>query len=162
MPKSAEYEIGFAHYFQKIILLSKQVGARVQVCCHHKTQAAIEARLLQTKQSIDITYKQFDDIEDLLVLAREITSNDLIVVVSARKGTLSYKPYLEGMSARLNRHFNDNNVILIFPEQTEVGYVEAGLQPDDLTLAPIQEQLDNLNKLSKAVKRIFKGNKDSE
>jgi hypothetical protein len=159
MPKSAEYEIGFTHYLQKIILLTKQVGARLLVCCHHKTQLAIEARLLLTKQSIDITFRPFDDIEELLVLSREITNNDLIVVVSARKGTLSYKPYLEGMSARLNRHFNDNNVILIYPEQTEIAYVETGLQPEDLTLAPIQEQLHNLNKLSKAVKKIFKGNK---
>jgi hypothetical protein len=63
------------------------------------------------------------------------------------------------MSARLNKHFNDNNVILLYPEQTEIDYVEAGLQPEDLTLAPIQEQLANLNKLSKAVRRIFKGNK---
>jgi Kef-type K+ transport system membrane component KefB len=159
MPKNAEYEIGFSHYLQKIILLSKQVGARILICCHHKTQVVIEAKLLQSKQSVDIVFKQFDEIEELLILSREITSNDLIVVISARKGTISYQPYFEGMSARLNRHFNDNNVILIFPEQTEMDYLEAGLQPDDLTLAPIQEQLANLNKLSKAVRRIFKGNK---
>lgn len=162
MPKNAEYEIGFSHYLQKIILLSKQVGARLLICCHHKTQAVIEAKLLQSKQSVDVIFKQFDEIEELLILSREITGNDLIVVISARKGTISYKPYFEGMSARLNKHFHDNNVILLYPEQTEMDYVEAGLQPEDLTLAPIQEQLANLNKLSKAVRRIFKGNKDSE
>lgn len=156
MPPNAEYEMGFSHYLQKIILLTKQVGAKLMVCCHHKTQREIEAKLLQSKQSVDVVFKQFDEIEELLVLSREITNNDLIVVVSARKGTLSYRPYLEGMSARLNRHFNDNNVILIYPEQTEIDYMEAGLQPEDLTLAPIQEQLANLNKLGKAVKRIFK------
>jgi hypothetical protein len=159
MPKNAEYEIGFSHYLQKIFLLSKQVGARLLICCHHKTQAVIEAKLLYSKQSVDVVFKHFDEIEELLILSREITGNDLIVVIAARKGTISYRPYFEGMSARLGKHFSENNVILLFPEQTEIDHVEAGLQPEDLTLAPIQEQLANLNKLSKAVKRIFKGNK---
>lgn len=160
IPKNSEYEIGFSHYLQKIFLLSKQVGARILLCCHQKTQEAVEMLLQQSKQSVDITYKQFDNIEELLVLARDITINDLVVVITARKGTLSYRPYLDGMPSRLNRHFPDNNIVLIYPEQTEIDYIEAGLQPDDLTLAPIQEQLDNLNKLGKAVKRILKGKKD--
>ncbi|MVT11522.1 cation:proton antiporter [Chitinophaga tropicalis] len=157
MPKNAEYEVGFTHYLQKLFILSKQVGARILLCCHHKTQEVIEGLLQQSRQSVDIAYRQFDNIEELLVLARDITSNDLVVVVTARKGSLSYRPYLDGMPSRLSRHFTDHNVVLIYPEQTEIDYVEAGLQPEDLTLAPIQEQLDNLNKLGKVVKRILKG-----
>ncbi|HJT73600.1 MAG TPA: cation:proton antiporter [Chitinophaga sp.] len=157
MPKNAEYEVGFTHYLQKLFILSKQVGARILLCCHHKTQEVIESLLQQSRQSVDIAYRQFDNIEELLVLARDITSNDLVVVVTARKGSLSYRPYLDGMPSRLSRHFTDHNVVLIYPEQTEIDYVEAGLQPEDLTLAPIQEQLDNLNKLGRVVKRILKG-----
>jgi hypothetical protein len=159
MPKNAEYELGFLHYIQKIFLLSKQIGARLLLCCHTKTQAAIEAYLQQFKISVEITFKQFDNIEELLLLAKDITKNDLVMVVSARKGTLSYRPYLDGMPGRLSRHFPSNNIVLIYPEQTEMDYIEAGVQPEDLTLAPIQEQLANLNKLGKAVKRILKGKK---
>lgn len=159
MPKNAEYELGFLHYIQKIFLLSKQIGARLLLCCHNKTQAAIEAYLQQFKLNVEITFKQFDNIEELLLLAKDITKNDLVMVVSARKGTLSYRPYLDGMPGRLSRHFPSNNIVLIYPEQTEMDYIEAGVQPEDLTLAPIQEQLANLNKLGKAVKRILKGKK---
>ncbi|PWV45605.1 transporter (CPA2 family) [Chitinophaga sp. S165] len=159
MPKNAEYELGFLHYIQKIFLLSKQIGARLLLCCHIKTQAAIEAYLQQFKLNVEITYKQFDNIEELLLLAKDITKNDLVMVVAARKGTLSYRPYLDGMPGRLSRHFPAHNIVLIYPEQTEIDYIEAGVQPEDLTLAPIQEQLANLNKLGKAVKRILKGKK---
>ena len=31
------------------------------------------------------------------------------------------------------------------------------MQSEDLTLTPIQEQIDNLNKIGKAVKKIFSG-----
>jgi hypothetical protein len=157
MPKNAEYEMGWMHYLQKIFLLSKQVGARVVLCCHRKTQEAVEAYLQQFKISLDITYRQFDNIEELLVLEKELTTNDLLVVAAARKGTLSYRPYLDGLPGRLSRHFPDHNIVLIYPEQTEIDYLEPGVRPEDLTLAPIQEQLANLNKLGKAVKRILRG-----
>jgi Kef-type K+ transport system membrane component KefB len=157
MPANTEYEIGFDHYLQKVILLSKQIGARLMICCTQITQTAVENRLAQSKQSVDVSFRQLNLVEELLVLAKEITNNDLIVVISARKGTLSYRPYLDGIDTRLSKYFKENNVILIYPEQTEIDFVEAGLQPEDLTLAPIQEQLANLNKLGKAVKKIFKG-----
>jgi len=159
LPRNAEYEKGFLHYLQKMIILAKQIGARMLVCCHDKTKAAVDAFIQYTKISVEITFKHFGNIEDLLTLSREITRDDLLAVASARKGTLSHGTYLEHVPARLSRHFPDNNIILIFPEQIEMEFMEAGVQPEDLTLAPIQEQLANLNKLGKVVKRIFKGKK---
>jgi hypothetical protein len=159
MPKNAEYEIGFLHYIQKVFLLSKQIGARLLLYCYTKTQAAVEAYLQQFKLNIEITFKQFSNIEDLLKLEKDITKNDLLMVVAARKGTLSHHPYLDGMPGRLSKHFPSNSIVLIYPEQTEMDYIEAGVQPEDLTLAPIQEQLANLNKLGKAVRRILRGKK---
>ncbi|GAA0555474.1 cation:proton antiporter [Chitinophaga japonensis] len=159
LPRNTEYEKGFLHYLQKMIMLARQIGVRLVVYCQDKTKNAIEAYIQQTKTSVEIAFKYFGEIEDFLVLSREITPDDLLAVVSARKGTLSYSPYLEHIPAKLSRHFRENNVILVFPEQMEIDFLEAGVQPEDLTLAPIQEQLANLNKLGKAVKRIFKGGK---
>lgn len=160
LPPNTEYELGFLHYMQKMFLLAKQAGAKLLVFCNARTQSITEAFITQSKLSVEVTFKQFEAIEDFLILSREVTRDDLVVVVTARKGTLSYHAYLENIPAKVSRHFKDNNVILLYPEQTEIDYVEAGLQPDDLTLAPIQEQLANLNKLGKAFKRIFKGPKN--
>ncbi|MEZ2442462.1 cation:proton antiporter [Chitinophaga sp. RCC_12] len=156
MPPNAEYELGFLHYMQKMFMLAKQAGARLLVFCNEKTQTITAAFAEQTKMSVDLGFRQFDTIEDFLVLSREITRDDLVVVVTARKSTLSYHAYMDGIPAKLERHFKDNNVILLYPEQREFDSLEAGLQSEDLTLAPIQEQIANLNKLGKAVKRIFK------
>lgn len=156
MPPNAEYELGFLHYMQKMFMLAKQAGARLLVFCNEKTQTITTAFAEQTKMSVDLSFRQFDTIEDFLILSREITRDDLVVVVTARKSTLSYHAYMDGIPAKLERHFKDNNVILLYPEQREFDSLEAGLQAEDLTLAPIQEQIANLNKLGKAVKRIFK------
>ncbi|MRG47179.1 cation:proton antiporter [Chitinophaga sp. SYP-B3965] len=159
MPKNTEYEIGFAHYLQKIILLAKQAGAKMVVYAGRKTQAAVQRFIIAAKTSVDLTFRELENLEDFLVLARSISRDDLLVVVSARKGTLSYQPYLEGTPARLGRHFKDNNVLLVYPEQTATENSEPGIQDGDITLMPIQEQLVNFNRIRKAVRRIFKGNK---
>jgi Kef-type K+ transport system membrane component KefB len=162
LPKNTQFEIGFSHYLQKMILLAKQAGARLLVCCNEKTQEIVAAYVAQSKVSVELTFKTFENVEDFLVLSREITRNDLLVVVTARRSTLSHNPYLESIPAKLSRHFRENNVILLYPEQTAINFIESGLQPEDLTLAPIQEQLANLNKLGKAVKRIFKNPRNDQ
>ncbi|KAA2240979.1 cation:proton antiporter [Chitinophaga agrisoli] len=157
LPRNTEYEKGFLHYLQKMMILAKQIGARLTIYCQDKTRAAVEAFIQYIKISAEISFKPLGEMEDFLILSREVTRDDLLVVVSARKGTLSYNAYLEHIPAKLSRHFKDNNLILVYPEQIEMDFMEPGVQPEDLTLAPIQEQLANLNKLGKAVKRIFKG-----
>ncbi|SHK80497.1 transporter, CPA2 family [Chitinophaga jiangningensis] len=159
LPKNAEYEQGFLHYLQKMLMLGKQAGAKLVVFCANSTQTIIEGYIVQSKMSIDVQFRVYDGTEDFLAISREVSRNDLVAVVTARKGTLSYSAYMENIPGKIERHFRDNNVILLYPEQIAVDYVEAGIQPEDLTLAPIQEQLANLNKLGKAVKRIFKPKK---
>lgn len=158
LPRNTEYELGFGHYLQKMILLAKQAGAKLLMCCHDHTKVAIENFLQQTKTSVEISYKSLEDMNDFLVLSREVTRNDLLVVVAARKGTLSYSPGQDNIPGKLSRHFRDQNIILVYPEQTETDYIESGVQPDDLTLAPIQE----LNKLGRTVRRIFTGGRKDQ
>ena len=62
---------------------------------------------------------------------------------------------MDTIPGKLLKHFGDNNFILLYPEQTKVEFLESGVQSYDLSLSPIQEQIDNLNKLGKAVKKIF-------
>jgi Kef-type K+ transport system membrane component KefB len=152
---NAQYEIGFKHWVKKMGSLSKQAGARLLVCSSDETRKAFQTELKKAKSNIEAAYTHFENVEDFLVLSREITRDDLIVVVTARKGTLSYHSYMDTIPGKLLKHFGDNNFILLYPGQTEVEFLESGVQSEDLSLSPIQEQIDNLNKLGKAVKKIF-------
>ncbi len=143
------------YWVKKMSLLSKQAGARLLVCSTAETREAFKSELKKSKNSIEVTYTHFENVEDFLILSREISRDDLIVIINARKGTLSYHSYMDTIPAKLLKHFGDNNFILLYPEQTEVEFLESGVQSDDLSLSPIQEQIDNLNKLGKAVKKIF-------
>jgi hypothetical protein len=161
LPRNTEYEEGFLHYLQKIMILANQISTRLAIYCYDKTRSAVETFIQYTRIPLEIAFKplQPGEMEDFRTIAREVSPNDLLVVVSARKGTLSYSASQDNIPSRLGRLFRDMNVILIYPEQIEIEFREAGVQPDDLTLAPIQEQLANLHRLRRVFKRIFGGKK---
>jgi Kef-type K+ transport system membrane component KefB len=157
LTKNAEYELGFGHWIKTMVRLSKQVNAKILVCSTPETCKAFQLELKASRAQVEMAYRQFEDVEDFLILSREVKKDDLIVVVSARKNTLSYHSYMENIPGKLLRNFENNNFIVIYPAQNQAGADENGMQSQDLTLTPIQDQIDNLNKIGKAVKKIFKG-----
>ncbi len=122
-----------------------------------QTQTAFEKEIKSIKSLPDIRYRPFQGDPGIAELSKSISDDDMIIIVSARKGTISYNSHIENSTGRMIRQFADNNFILLYPEQAQVDYLENGMQTQDLKLSPIQEQIDNLNKLGKAVKKIFKG-----
>lgn len=157
LTRNAEYELGFSHWVKKIVKLSKQLNAKILVCSTPETCKAFQQVLKADRTHIEMAYRQFEEVEDFLILSREVKKDDVIVVVSARKNTLSYHSYMENIPTKLVRHFESNNFIVVYPEQKQSDIPESGMQSQDLTLTPIQDQIDNLNKIGKAVKKIFKG-----
>jgi hypothetical protein len=151
---NAEYELGFKHWLQKLVLLSKQITARLHVCCTKAGQEAVRSGLKESKSAVEVSFIDFD-MDYFQPQSKVIGEDDLVVIVNARKGTLSYDSFVDTIPAKLLRHFPRNNFILLYPEQTEVEFLESGVQTEDLALSPIQEQIDNINKLGKAVKKIF-------
>jgi hypothetical protein len=50
-------------------------------------------------------------------LASSIAEDHLFVVITARKGTVSYKSALERLPDELTRYFSGKNLIILFPDQ---------------------------------------------
>jgi hypothetical protein len=125
------------------------------VCSTAETKLAVQLEIKKMRSAVETTYKSFEDIEDFAAISKDIGSDDLIVVVTARKGTISYQSYMDTIPDKLLKNFYRNNFIVLYPEQTRVESLESGLQSEDISMSPIQEQIDNLNKLGKAVKKIF-------
>jgi len=156
LTRNAEYEIGFGHWVKKLSRLARQVNSKILVCSTPETYTSFQQEIKNTRSFVDTSFRPFEEVEDFLVLSREIKKDDLIIMVNARKGTISYHSYMDSIPAKLIRHFEFNSFLVVYPEQKQSD-TESGMQSQDLALAPIQEQIDNLNKIGKAVKKIFKG-----
>jgi len=158
--RNAEYEIGFSHWMHKVLRLCKETGSKLVICSNLRTLAACQAFIKGTQLALDVSHYLLEEPEELLtVLNGNMQRNDLLVIVSARKGTLSYHHSMENAPTRMQRHFVENNLIVIYPEQNDSEAFEPGISSEDLTLRPIQEQIENFNRLGRLVKRFFKGKK---
>ena len=153
--RNAQYEAGFKYWLKKMSLLSRQAGAPLVICSTDETKLAIQLELKKMRITVEPTYKPFEEMDDLASISNEIGNDDLIVVVTARKGTLSYQSYMDTIPDKLLKNYSSNNFVLLYPEQTRVEFLETGLQSEDISLSPIQEQIDNINRLGKAVKKMF-------
>src|SRR5699024_682331 len=71
------------------------------------------------------------------------------------KRTISYEPYLDNIPSKLNKYFSENNYILMYPEQHAMSMRDISIHPEDINLVPIQEQLENLTRISRAVRKMF-------
>ncbi|MCM5527018.1 cation:proton antiporter [Parasegetibacter sp. NRK P23] len=157
VPKNAEFEKGFVHWVQKLNYLAKQAGARLVVYGTARSFKAVKAVLESMKGITDVQHREFSGIEDLLLIAREAREDDMLVVLTSRKGSISYESSMDNVVGKISKHFSRNNAVLIYPEQLEGNIHEPGIRAEDITLAPIEEQLKNLNKIRKVVQRFFGG-----
>jgi len=71
---------------------------------------------------------------ELPQLAAQISADHLFVVVTARKGTVSYKTALERLPEEITKFFSGTNLMIIFPDQFGDAYGES------LTFAEPQHQ----------------------
>ena len=72
-----------------------------------------------------------DHWNELPMLASTIGQDHMFVVVTARKGTVSYKNALDRLPDEITKYFNGKNLMIIFPDQY-------GEQMESMTFAQSQ------------------------
>lgn len=117
VPEKAQYETGFAHWVKSIGNLTRQLGCRVIFCCTAETRKYISAVLRSGHYEIRSEYRTFESWDDFILLANKIVEDDLFVVVSARRASVSFTSDLDELPEFLRKYFAQNNLMVIFPEQ---------------------------------------------
>lgn len=116
-PPLVEHENGFSLWFSKMVQLAHELCIPIQLYCNEATRKAVGKLAKKLRIITSINIHLFTDWEDFLVLARNIHNDDLLVLVSARKGATSYMGLLEKIPSKLEKYFPDNNLLIIYPKQ---------------------------------------------
>jgi Kef-type K+ transport system membrane component KefB len=157
VPERAEFETGFIKWVAKLHALSMQLNSEIIFYTEKETQPKIVSILHSVNHNLPVYYKQFDEWNDFLVISRDIAPDDLFIIVSARKNTISYNPLFEKTPKQLSRYFANQNTIILFPEQhteSELEHRRMDGSIDDI----IEDNLKRIDSLGKYVKKMIKGN----
>jgi hypothetical protein len=125
--QKAELEPGFGHWFAKLTTIAKEAGLSIEFFATKETINELKDQERLAKTECKMTYHSFSNWDDFLIFSREIRKNDLMVIVSSRKGHVSYQPALEKLPYYLSEYFKDSSFIMLYPQQ-----LETGIQMDDV------------------------------
>lgn len=153
VPPLAELEPGFQHWLSKIATIAQELTIPIHFHCNYQSKIAIDKVTSVAKFSAEIVTFNFDDWEDFLVMASHIHEDDLFVLVSARKGSISYKNLLDGLPAKLGKYFAANSKIIIYPKKNN-NYREDHY--DEFPTEPLTKGIEAVQKIGKGFVKIFK------
>lgn len=117
VPPMAEYETGFALWIDRLANISQQIGCRICFYAYQSTIPHIRGLLERRPQKVRQEYHTVESWDDMLSLSNVVNDDDLFVVVSARRASVSFNTDYEKLPAFLSQYFADNNLIVLYPEQ---------------------------------------------
>lgn len=150
VPQNAEKEIGFPFWLSKIWNIPKNTGAKIIFYAHETTLAYIKK--IHLKHPIEADFKIFNDWNDFLILSREIKIDDNILIVLSRANKLSYHVNMSNIPTYLNKYFQQNSFILIYPMQH--GVIDN--EEIDLNNPSLIEPIEKLDEIGKNILKLFR------
>lgn len=117
VPDKAEYEKGFLKWVTQLCRIGKQLGCRVHFWGPEATLKHLRA--ITERQEAD-TFTEFsllDEWDDLLLLTGQVNYDHLFVVISSRKGSVSYQTSFERLPSQISKYFANNSLLVVYPDQ---------------------------------------------
>lgn len=117
VPPKAEFEHGFVKWITHLCRMSSQIGCRVHFYAHPQTLGYISGYIQKKHKDTRAAYSELDDWDDLLLLTGQVNYDHLLVVVSARRGSISYDSSFEKLPVQISKYFSNNSMMVLYPEQ---------------------------------------------
>lgn len=113
-PPQAERETGFGVWVSKLAKLASELSISITQYGHPATFNVIKEH---KKIASPFTFIELTDWEDPLSFCNEVKKDDIIILVSAHQGYISYLASLENLPNRLERRYPNYSRIVIYPKQ---------------------------------------------
>jgi hypothetical protein len=117
VPSRAEFEPGFQRWLERLARMAGNLDCRIQFHGRNESMELIREYINNHHPSVRAEYTYMAHWNELPRLAENIREDHMFVVITARKGTISYKNALERLPNELMQHFSGKNLMILFPDQ---------------------------------------------
>ena len=117
VPSRAEFEPGFHRWLERLARMAGNLDCRIQFHGRNESLELIREYINNHHPSVRAEYTFMAHWNELPRLAENIREDHMFVVITARKGTISYKTALERLPKELMQHFAGKNLMILFPDQ---------------------------------------------
>lgn len=131
IPSRAEFEPGFYRWLERLARMAGNLECRIAFHGRNETLQLVNEFIRNRFPSVRAEYEEMAHWKDLPTLGSQVREDHLFVIVTARKGTISYKTAMERLPEELNKFIKGKTIMIIFPDQY-------GNEMDDMTFAQPQ------------------------
>lgn len=128
VPLNADLERGYLRWLRAVKLLSTQLGAKIVFKGRKRTLNIIKQTLKQNKPAVEAEFEYLSSLEEVESMKTVLEKDDMIIVISARRGTVSYNNQLDYVPRVLSKNYKDNSFIIVYPEQYPIRYEDNQLK----------------------------------
>lgn len=152
-PPLAELEKGFDLWVRKIIRLAEELTLPVFHYGHTHTHSAFKQKINKMGVNVSYFHHSFEDWDNFASFTRFVKPEDLFIVVAARAGSVSYMGVQDHLHYKLDRYFEKNSKVIIYPKQE--GFVAGEDNYEEINLSPLNRSLDAFELVGKGIKDFF-------
>lgn len=143
----SENEVGFLLWIYKVTKLSSELSKPIIYYCDKNTELAVRRIINAKRIDVIIRFISNEDWDNLNEFSSKVNADDLVIFVSTRPGSISYRGILDNLSSKMEKAFFYNSRIIIYPEQENLRHtIEAY---DDISSAPLNRGLETYEKIKK-------------
>ncbi len=117
VPSRAQFEPGFYRWMERLCRLAGNLECRIEFHGRADTIELMRRYISNRHRSLRVSYMDMEHWNMLPSLAGSIADDHLFVIVTARKGTVSYKSALDKLPEEIKTAFSGKNIMIIFPDQ---------------------------------------------
>lgn len=152
---NAELEPGFHHWLNRISTIAKAGALPIHFFANELTIQELKKNNKYAQIQVEVNYKLLSNWEDFLIMSGELKPNDFFVIVSSRKGYISWDETLEKIPYYLSKYFNQYSCLIVYPKQLPEDNLEEK-EHDRFLLDALADKVQVVNKAGSYLSKIFK------
>lgn len=118
VPIGAEKEAGFGAWVTRIVNIIQNTGAKA---VFYGSLPGLESlKKMLAKRANDAEFVEFSNWDDFLIVFRDVKKDDNLWIVLSRRERISYNPGMNRIPGYLNKYFQANSFVLVYPSQAGV------------------------------------------
>jgi len=145
IPENAECEAGFNSWLETIKTLAIRTSSMLLFTGHKKALTDIETIFSAESVNLKTEFHVTNSLHPITDMNQKVNSDDLLVVIAARRRTLSFSHYFDHMPRDLARNYEKSNFIIIYPEQRTIDSAVVSSTLDGLEVSPFVENIDRFS-----------------
>ena len=115
IPVQAEKEAAFPQWVARVWNVIQNTGAKAIFYGSSDTLGRLKTLL--GKRGGEMEFTEFSDWEDFLIVFRDVHKDDNLWIVMSRHNGISFNPSMNRIPGYLNKYFQQNSFILVYPLQ---------------------------------------------